>query len=219
MPWSEDDLAAVAGAVSSLVRAKGRNADSDMIAIFAHVLEHSGLDRVETLRALGKCLAIPGWIEPAKVLQVAGRLPQDSELVHHAELAFVALDMARRTVGAYGSPDFEDRAINQIVNTHPGGWPQLCEIEGKEWSTWYRRDFVERYQRLAVLGVCDGLCGPCLGLARRENAANGYECHPAARLASRITCVPQRGYARQFKVVGQGSPTITIAQQAERRLT
>lgn len=130
-------------------------------------------------RAMRECKFMPSARE---LRELAGELRSE----HRAVLAWDAFESAVIRHGGYASVDFDDPLINATIR-HLGGWRRVCELSGKEFDTFLKKDFERVYAALCASGVASDRCTPLLGIHASENALNGF---PAPKPAKVLTGLP-----------------------------
>lgn len=126
----------------------------------AYAIGLDGLTDVQIRRAVVEAIRVCKFCPSVAELRDLAGVPSGR---HRAELAFAALDAAITSHGAYRVVSFDDPLINAAVRLL-AGWPRVCALPTEEFAKWYRREFLEVYERLATHGASDDLCRPLPGL-------------------------------------------------------
>lgn len=85
-----------------------------------------------------------------------------------AEFAWRDLGDTIRRFGPDHSVNFADGIINAVIRTH-GGWQRVCDLDGEEFSKWYRKDFLAAYVRFCRDGCSEELRAYHVGAFERAN--------------------------------------------------
>ncbi len=155
-------------AVVALAETFGRNISEAGVKMYVSALEGISADAVENAvrQAAVSCRAMP---PPVELRELAGEVKYSDR----AELAFQALKEACSRIGAFKSPDFDDRIINATVR-NMGGWQRACEMPVSEFDTWYRKEFVRIYEVFCRVGARRDDVAMLEGINEIENRAAGY---------------------------------------------
>lgn len=167
--------------VTALAAAFGRETEKATFVAYMIGLEDLPLTAINTAigRAIRECKFMPS---PAELRELAGvQKPRE-----RAVLAWEALDNAVAEQGYYRSVDFDDPFINATVR-NLGGWERVCEMEGEEYSKWFRKEFERVYAALCATGIGPEQAAPLLGHFAKQNSGNG---HPVAPPVKVITGLP-----------------------------
>lgn len=148
-----------------------------------------GLDDISTpdlKRAVGRAM------HECKFLPVPAELRELSGIATGNQRAALAFDVFANAVsihGGYASVTFDDPLINATVR-NLGGWERCCNVGAdevtKEFETWLRGKFIEVYAGMLKSGANADQCAPLIGIADRENRANGYPTRPLNRIACNL---------------------------------
>lgn len=114
-------------------------------------------------------------------------MPKPSDIIRHidglpdelAVNAWAKVIEAIRRVGSWGSVEFDDMAIHQVV-TQMGGWSKLCSMSLDELS-FKQRDF-ERMYLDAKKSPSEFTPRYLAGVAEIENFSKGLPCDPPVRI-------------------------------------
>lgn len=167
--------------IAALALSFGKESPTAMLLGYA-----MGLDDISTpdlrravARAMKECRFMP---VPMELRELAG-VPNGTQ---RAALAFDIFANAVSLHGGYASVSFDDPLINATVR-NLGGWERCCNVgasdDVSQFDVWLRKEFERVYSGMLRSGANANLCGPLVGIANRENRANGYETRPIARIA------------------------------------
>lgn len=106
-------------------------------------LEGIAIEDVE--RAVGQAIRTLKFMpKPAELREMAGELTPATRAV----MAWGVVKRAVHSVGAYGSPDFDDLVVNATIR-NLGGWVDFCGRDAATFETFTRKDFERVYAQLA----------------------------------------------------------------------
>ena len=185
MPFSKDELAEFLKYLGALTASFGREADE--ATCFAYEIGLADLplaaSKSAMTRAMRECKFMPS---PAELRELAGvQKPRE-----RAVLAWEALDNAVAEQGYYRSVDFDDPFINATVR-NLGGWERVCEMEGEEYSKWFRKEFERVYAALCATGIGPEQAAPLLGHFAKQNSGNGYPVAPPVKVVTGLPALTQ----------------------------
>lgn len=174
--------------IAALALAFGKESPTAMLLGYA-----MGLDDISTpdlkravQRAMKECKFMP---VPMELRELAG-IASGS---HRAALAFDIFANAVSNHGGYASVTFDDPLINATVR-NLGGWERCCNVGAEEdiskFDVWLRKEFERVYAGMCRSGVNASQCAPLIGMADRENRANGYATKPLQRIACKLPKLP-----------------------------
>lgn len=170
--------------IAALAMAFGKESPTAMLLGYA-----MGLDDISTpelkravQRAMKECKFMP---VPMELRELAGIATGNQR----AALAFDVFANAVSIHGGYASVTFDDPLVNATVR-NLGGWERCCNIGAAEdvnqFETWLRKEFERVYSGMLKSGATAELCGPLIGIADRENRANGYPTKPLRQIACNL---------------------------------
>lgn len=125
----------------------------------------SGMSLGDFERAVRRALSGSKFMPaPAELRELGGELSTSARAVH----AWNAVKGAIRSMGAYGSPDFDDKAINATIR-NLGGWQRVCGLESEELEKWTRKEFEKVYATLLQSGYDEYQGRHLVGIHEAEN--------------------------------------------------
>lgn len=98
---------------------------------------------------------------PSKIIELSGA--GGTPVGDRAILAWMAVERAVASIGAYRTVDFDDKIINAAIRSL-GGWAALCARSGVEFDKWAKKDFASAYEALVRSGVSAEMAAPLPGL-------------------------------------------------------
>ena len=143
----------------------------------AYWLGLKDLDAAAFEQAVGRAMREAEHMpKPVELRRLAGERTEEERSV----VAWSQVRDAVRRVGAYGSVDFDDPAINAALRAM-GGWPRLCGLNGDEFDVWAAKEFARQYAAWSALRVTpeSEQARPLPGLSEQHNVSIGapFELH------------------------------------------
>lgn len=147
-------------AITAMAENFNRSLSDAAIKMFVASLKDvpaSDVERAAT-QAVSTCEFMP---VPAKIRELAG--VGGTKVEDRAILAWMAVERAVASLGAYRSVDFDDKIINAAIRAQ-GGWAALCARSGEDFDIWAKKDFLASYAILVRSGASPEMLAPLQGL-------------------------------------------------------
>jgi len=146
------------------------NRPTDELLLEAYHMATADIALPDLERAVARALIEASSMPFPKQLRILAGTDVSGE--NRAILAFEALAKLVSREGAYRSVLTDDPILNATINSC-GGWEAVCEVPNDEWHSHFRHRFLKTYG--ANLESKRGTMQPQLGIADKQNTANGYE--------------------------------------------
>jgi len=107
---------------------------------------------------------------PVELRALSGEIKPECRAIH----AWHACARSAASCGAWESVCFDDPLINATVR-NIGGWRQLCQKSGDDFSVWARKEFERVYVQLCASGATVESCAHLVGQHELNNVPLGFE--------------------------------------------